>query len=147
MVQRNASPLSDALMGVRQRLASSVVLANVVFGQSSLGCRGNGLCRVDLVTSQHSSSNHYEASQESVCQRVMVSFCYDHTGLKMIIPKKQLSSQTIEQHFSKPFFKVAETFYFSAEMMEKLGLLDVMIPVGQYEMTEEKYFLVVYLKK
>lgn len=147
MVQRYASPLSDALLVYRQRLATNVVLANVVFGQSSLGCRGNGLCRVDLVTSQYADQRDREKASGESCQRVLVTFCHDEAGLRMIIPVEQLSDQTLRQHFSEASFSVNEAHSFSEKMASTLQLEDRVVAKGLYAMQKEPLFITVFLKQ
>jgi len=124
----------------------NIIRASVVFGQPSIACHGNGLCRVDLDTAmKHDSSVFPNAFGES-CERVPALFTYSEgEGLKIVISTQEISAQTYYRQFSEPFFQLVEPFQFSDEISEALELKSTLLPQGCYRISKTKECIVVYL--
>ena len=107
MVERFTMPIFEVAP------AKKSILASVVFGQSSLSCRGNGICRVDMLTRNEYQSlcyNKQEASN-SVCQKVPVILNYvESKGISLKCFVSAMPKEVYQQQLGKGYFIVKEDF-------------------------------------
>jgi hypothetical protein len=124
----------------------SVLSANVVFGQPSLACHGNGLCRVDLDTAMAAPSPSPSDGEGLSCQKIPVRFTYNEKQeLQLIISKRELSAQVYAKHFSGPYFLMEEGFWLPDDLVSALSLPVSYLPSGLYPIQKTLDYVTVYL--
>lgn len=148
MVHQFVSPLFSYANEHWHSENKNTVWANVVFGQPSLACHGNGLCRVDLDTAMGQLNPTVSDSYGEACERISVLMSNgEQEGLKIVVPSQEVSSRTYYQQFSEPFFRMEESFCFSKEITEALELSNRLLGKGLYEMTKTKDLIILYLSR
>lgn len=146
MVQRYISPLMRQVDTQNKSKKGNTIRASVVFGQPSIACHGNGLCRVDLDTGMEHCSPVFPNAFGESCERVPALFTYsEREGLKIVVSTQAISPQTYYRQFSEPFFRMEEPFQFSEEISEALELKRTFLPQGRYRISKTKECIVVYL--
>jgi hypothetical protein len=146
MVQHNIPPSLEDLSENWRGRKVSVLWANVVFGQPSMACHGNGLCRVDLDSAKTSLFSSPSDKQELNCQKISVQFCYtEKEELQLIISKGELSSQVYTKHFSGRYFLINEGFWLPKDIVAALHLPNSYLPSGLYPIQKTLDYVTVYL--
>lgn len=144
MVQRSLLPLPvdcESPQRVRYRL----LIASVVFGQNALGCRGNGICRVDMVTSnwQHPVTIQMDDLAEvCISSPVEISRNTKQT-MRFTIYEHWLHPRTKAEHFAKDFFEVKELFQIPPPIVASLGLRKERVSIGVYDIKKIQNALIV----
>lgn len=148
MVQEYRSPLLGMPHALWQGTEGPMVRANVVFGQPSLACRGNGLCRVDLVTAMSSSYSPLRAIKNETCERIPVRLYHDENeGLQLTVSLQELPQHLYARHFSTYYFSIEEDFYVSEVIVNALNLKNKVLSKGKYRIKKTVDCIVVYLSQ
>ena len=144
MVQRSFLPLPVDLESP-QRVGYRLLLASVVFGQSSLGCRGNGICRVDMVTSSWQNTTIDQLNNlEGVCIWNPVEISRNLTEtMRFTIYKDWLHPITKAKFFSKDYFEVEELFKIPDYLIEALDLRKNWVSIGVYDIKKLQNALII----
>ena len=114
------------------------VSASVVFGQTSLSCKGSGICRVDMAVLQ--SDNQPEIQEDAwVCKPYNVQFNRSHQGrLILRIMHTSIDAYLLRKQFIDGRFVVNEDYTLPSWLVNLLKLKVDCIPAGAYPYMEDE---------
>lgn len=134
MVHRSTLALYDFPFKTEQ-LHNKRVWASVVFGQSSLGCKGNGICRVDMVNPRNvfGAMDEQLDDQSNVCVWNTATFFSTPEGqLGLRLDTRKTLGSVIKGHFEGSHFIVGEAFDLPDWLAIKLNTPLRTIKAGKY---------------
>lgn len=133
MVQRSLFPL-PVNYRLPQRISFRMLIASVVFGQNSLGCRGNGICRVDMVTSKSKAFKAVDPTRlGEMCTRTSVEISRNEAKtMRFTFQEALIDPLTMAKYFEEPFFEVKEQFEIPDRIVDELGLEKKWVAIGFY---------------
>jgi hypothetical protein len=121
---------------------TSLLFAEVIFGDAAANCRGSGICRIVPMESAVSMA---QQSTACGCQKIPAHF-YMATGkLWMRIARKDLSTRSLQQHFSSDYFRVITPVLWPAAFRSQLLWQPPMLKDGTYLITRTAHDLIVCL--
>lgn len=145
MVQRSLLPLQVDYTSP-QKLGYRLLIASVVFGQNTLGCRGNGICRVDMVTSSWKDVYKMEEKQiqEDACIKNHVEISRNKQNtMRFTLNEDLLHPKVKARFFSNNYFEVKERFEIPDTLVLTLNLKTKWVPVGIYDIKRIKNTLII----
>ncbi len=119
------------------------VAASVVFGQSSLSCKGSGICRVDMAVLK---ANATDETPEGawVCKPYNVQLKCSYQGhLVLRILHTSIDQYLLYKQFENGRFIVDEEFVLPAWLVNRLKLKSTRIAQGNYTYTEDEIGLTI----
>jgi hypothetical protein len=144
MVQRSLLPLLEDYWSP-QRTGHQLLQASVVFGQNTLGCRGNGICRVDMVTSKKQKLTPITtAISGQVCTWNPVKISRNKASrMRFELDLEQLHPSVLIKHFKDGLFLVKERFEIPELIIESLSLDQSWVSIGYYNIKEIENALII----
>lgn len=145
MVQRSLLPLQVDYRSP-QKPGCRLLIASVVFGQNTLGCRGNGICRVDMVTStwKDLEKMEEESIQEEACIKNPVEIsCTAQKRMRFTLYEELLHSKVKARFFANNYFDVKERFEIPNTLVVALDLKIKWVQVGIYDIKRIKNTLII----
>lgn len=102
--------------------------AEVVFGVSSQGCRGAGICKLATL-----SDTTKEKSFVSPCKRALAHLSKSENGtLCFRFEKASMCKKTIKRYFQNDCFSIDEDFELPTVLQERLAMPGKVIKHGVY---------------
>ncbi|MEM1325157.1 MAG: hypothetical protein AAGI23_04340 [Bacteroidota bacterium] len=136
------SPTTDTTMKKKttstrlsQKLIQDVrcVKSEVIFGSPRNRCKGTGICKVLTLS----------AGQQPT--RTLTYVTLEKNGkLRFDFVKDSMSADLIDFHFHNHLFMVTDDFYFPKPMLKALGVEELSIQPGFYQVAESGQFLSIY---
>ncbi|MEO0339345.1 MAG: hypothetical protein AAF242_09020, partial [Bacteroidota bacterium] len=114
------------------------IAASVVFGQTSMSCRGSGICRVDMAVSQKEDQSTVP-DDAWVCKSYNVQFRRSYSGrLMMRIMHTTTDDYLMRKQFANGRFLMNEDYVLPEWVVNRLKLDTDRIPAGKYAYTQDE---------
>lgn len=123
--------------------ASNLKLAaEVVFGVSSQGCRGAGICKL---TTLSNSEEHHKLMSPCKKAIVLISRSVKGNKLRFQFEKKSMCAKAIKNNFQFGYFDIQEDVEIPSAIRHKLEVYGKVISKGLYPVIEtEDSFTVIF---
>lgn len=131
--QGNSTAITK-MKGNSLELSDTVLTAEVVFGSPGMGCRGIGICRLTLSSSELSGCSN--------CNRARAWIKNDGSGrLVLIFDRPSLIAKSYHQFFSGGLFLVSSPYRIPSSIKNSLQLSINTILPGVYPVLETSKFV------